>query len=96
LPHGPTGLRGFLPLRVIVANSVEDIVKKGCVYIIYVLVKRAYEAAFGSLAGRYLHNLVVGYLTALLNSVPMCVDSQSIATLRGSYNCVLRRRYGAF
>lgn len=45
--------------------------KKGCFYIIYVLVKRAYEAAFGSLAGRYLHNVVVGYLTALLNSIPM-------------------------
>jgi len=33
-------------VRVIVANSVEDIVKKGCFYIIYVLVKRAYEALY--------------------------------------------------
>ena len=65
------GLRGFLPLSVIITNSVEDIVKKGCFYIIYVLVKRAYESAFGSLAGRYLHNAIVGYITALLNSVPM-------------------------
>jgi hypothetical protein len=56
---------------VIITNSIEDIVKKGCFYIIYVLVKRAYEAVFGSLAGRYLHNVVVGYLTALLNSIPM-------------------------
>ena len=91
----PSGLGGFLPLRVIVANSVEDIVKKGCFYIIYVLVKRAYEAAFGSLAGRYLHNLVVGYLTALLNSVPMCVGLH-FPCITHSYNCVLRRRYCAF
>ena len=39
-------------MRVIVANSVEDIVKKGCFYVIYVLVKRAYEVLYGSLAGR--------------------------------------------
>ena len=73
------GFRGFFPLRVIVTNSAEDIVKKGCFYIIYVLVKRAYESAFGSLSGRYAANLVVGYLTALLNSIPI-LPMETIST----------------
>ena len=72
------GLRGFLPLRVILANSIEDIVKKGCYYVLYVGMKRSYEALFGTLAGRYTANMVVAYLTALINSIPILVRAFSL------------------
>lgn len=44
--------------------------RKSCFFVIYVLLKRGYEAMFGSLAGRYLANLAVSYCTSLLHSIP--------------------------
>ena len=86
-----SGLRGFLPLRVIIANSIEDIVKKGCYYVLYVGMKRSYEALFGTLAGRYTANMVVAYLTALINSVPILpFETLSTRTMTDKENQVIR------
>ena len=74
------GWRGFLPVQAICTNAVEDVVKKGCFYFLYTLVKRGYTRLVGPLEGAYLGNLAVGYATALLNSLPILPFETGIST----------------
>ena len=46
-------------------------IKKGCFYFLYSLVKRGFARLFGPLHGRYGANLAVGYVAALLNTLPI-------------------------